>query len=56
MKEKIIRFAKRVRLIFKEILNIITNILVPFMALLVVILEILPVPTIWVQLAKKVEY
>jgi len=56
MKQKIERFFKRMFIVFKEIINILTNFLVPFASLVVAILEILPVPMQWVKMAKTAEY
>lgn len=56
MKEKIIVWGKKIWLLFREVMNILTNVLVPLASLIVAILEILPVPIIWVKVAKMVEY
>lgn len=47
---------KRVRLFLKEILNFITNILVPIVSVVISILEVLPVPSTWIKLMKVLEY
>lgn len=46
----------RIRVFFKELGNILTNFIVPFVSLLIAILEILPIPTIWIKFLKTVEY
>lgn len=56
MKEKFKAGLKRVHLFLKEILNVLGNILVPFVSLVVLIMEILPVPTTWIEAVKKAEY
>lgn len=56
MKEKFKAVMKRVHLFLKEILNVLGNVLVPLVSLVVLIMEILPVPTTWVEAVKKVEY
>lgn len=56
MKEKFKVALKRISLFFKEILNLLGNILVPIVSLLVTIAQILPIPTTWVAELKKFEY
>lgn len=50
------KVLKRVSLFLGEILNILTNVLVPLAALVAAILELLPVPLKWVKIAKNVEH
>ena len=49
------KVLKRVSLFLREVLNIITDILVPLAALIAAILELLPVPLKWVYLFKEIE-
>ena len=55
MKEKIIVWGKKIGLFLREIMNLLTNVLVPLASVVVAVLEILPVPIIWVKIAKMVE-
>ena len=50
------KIFKRIDLFLKELLNIITNILVPIVSVLIAIMEILPVPTKFIKLLKAAEY
>lgn len=56
MKEKFKAVMKRVHLFLKEILNVLGNVLVPLVSLVVLIMEILPVPITWIEAVKKAEY
>lgn len=49
------KVLKRISFFLKELLNIITDILVPLAALISAILQILPVPLKWVHFFKRVE-
>jgi hypothetical protein len=46
----------RIKIILKEFMNILTNVLVPLLALLIAICEILPVPYKVIRILKVVEY
>ncbi len=50
------KFKKRLLLILKEIGNILTNTLIPFLGIAILILEFLPVPSTYVKFLKTVEY
>ncbi len=49
------KVLKRISFFLKEILNIITDILVPLVALVAAILQLLPVPLKWINVVKKIE-
>ena len=50
------KFKERLLLILKEVGNFLSNILIPFIGLLILIVEILPLPKSVAALLKKVEY
>lgn len=50
------KFTERLKLIGKEVLNFITNILCPLISVVMVILEIFGVPASVLDVVKKVEY
>lgn len=56
MYEKIGKAKSRVLIALKEVMNIITNLLVPFVAILVFIAELLPIPFTVVKALKTLEY
>lgn len=49
------KVLKRVSFFLKEVLNIITDILVPLVALVAAILQLLPVPLKWIHVVKRIE-
>ena len=56
MKEKFNRFLKRVKLFIREIGNLLANVLVPLVSLLILIVDLFPVPTAIIAWMKKIEY
>ena len=50
------KFFQRLKVIVKEVFNVITNFLVPIISLVIAILEILPIPMKFVKIVKTVEY
>lgn len=49
------KVLKRISFFLREVLNILSDILVPLAALVAAILQLLPVPLKWVYIAKQVE-
>jgi len=50
------KIKDRVVLIVKEIGNFITNLLLPLVGLIIIVLEALPVPKKYIKLLKTIEY
>lgn len=50
------KFTERLKLIGKEILNIITNIVVPLWGAVMIIAEVIGLPANVLEILKKVEY
>ena len=50
------KILKRVKLFLKEVMNVLTDVLVPLVALIIAILELLPVPFIWIRVLKQAEH
>lgn len=50
------KIFERIKLFLGELLNLITNILVPIMSVIIAIVELFPVPTKVIDILKKVEY
>jgi len=56
-KTKVVNFADRVRLVLREVANILTNILVPLVAVLVFAAELIPgMPYGVIRILKLLEY
>ena len=49
------KVLKRISFFLEELLNIVTDILVPLAALIAAILQLLPVPLKWVHVVKQIE-
>lgn len=47
---------KKFKCFWKELGNVLTNVLVPVVAMVAAIMELLQLPTAWIQGVKKVEY
>lgn len=50
------KIKNRVVLILKEIFNILTNLLIPLLGLIILIVEFLPLPGIITKVLKTIEY
>lgn len=50
------KIFERIKLFLGELLNLITNILVPIMSVIIAIVELFPVPTKVIDILKKAEY
>ena len=49
------KILKRISFFLKELLNFLTDVLVPLVSLIAAILQLLPVPLKWVHTVKKIE-
>ena len=47
---------KKLKIFFKELANIVTNLLTPAAALIVAIMELCQAPAAWIKAVKKIEY
>ena len=47
---------KKLKCFWRELGNILTNVLVPFVAGIAAVMELCQLPTSWIQFIKKVEY
>lgn len=47
---------KKIKCVFKEFLNLLTNLITPFMSALCLLAELLQLPTSLIQALKKAEY
>lgn len=50
------KFIARIKLIGKEILNVITNIIIPVWGIVMIVAEIFGVPASALEVLKKIEY